>query len=143
MPAINRTLAHATIPKTLPTHSRHLSASSRLSRTHDSHPTSFSGGFSSTYIPDEPTRGPLSKASTAGTPKLTPVLLKEHLDKYVVGQDRAKKVVSVAIYNHYARIRELRRQEAEEQAQREKEARWELRERERNSHPVESECFIT
>jgi ATP-dependent Clp protease ATP-binding subunit ClpX len=68
-------------------------------------------------------------------------LLKEHLDKFVVGQDKAKKVTSVAIYNHYQRIRELRRQEAEVQAAREQQARWELGERERVSHPVESLSF--
>lgn len=33
-----------------------------------------------------------------------PKLLKEHLDNYVIGQDRAKRVFSVAIYNHYKRI---------------------------------------
>jgi ATP-dependent Clp protease ATP-binding subunit ClpX len=68
-------------------------------------------------------------------------LLKEHLDKFVVGQDKAKKVTSVAIYNHYQRIRELRRQEVEEQTAREQQARWEMRERERGSHPVESLSF--
>jgi ATP-dependent Clp protease ATP-binding subunit ClpX len=31
--------------------------------------------------------------------------IKEYLDKYVVGQMRAKKVLSVAVYNHYQRIR--------------------------------------
>lgn len=30
--------------------------------------------------------------------------IKEHLDKYVVGQDRAKKIISVAVHNHYKRI---------------------------------------
>lgn len=30
--------------------------------------------------------------------------IKEHLDKYVIGQDEAKKVISVAVYNHYKRI---------------------------------------
>ena len=34
----------------------------------------------------------------------SPKLLKEFLDGYVVGQDRAKKVLSVAVYNHYKRI---------------------------------------
>ncbi len=34
----------------------------------------------------------------------TPIELKETLDKYVIGQDEAKKVLSVAVYNHYKRI---------------------------------------
>jgi ATP-dependent Clp protease ATP-binding subunit ClpX len=35
---------------------------------------------------------------------LKPVEIKKHLDEYVIGQDQAKKVLSVAIYNHYKRI---------------------------------------
>lgn len=35
---------------------------------------------------------------------LTPRKIKEYLDQYVVGQEVAKKIVSVAIYNHYKRI---------------------------------------
>ena len=35
---------------------------------------------------------------------LNPVLIKEHLDQYVVGQDQAKTVLSVAVSNHYKRI---------------------------------------
>ena len=34
----------------------------------------------------------------------TPSELKTILDEYVIGQDRAKKVLSVAVYNHYKRI---------------------------------------
>ena len=34
----------------------------------------------------------------------TPSELKKILDEYVIGQDRAKKVLSVAGYNHYKRI---------------------------------------
>ena len=34
----------------------------------------------------------------------TPKELKEHLDKFVIGQDDAKKTISVAVYNHYKRI---------------------------------------
>ncbi len=30
--------------------------------------------------------------------------IKEHLDEYVIGQERAKKVISVAVHNHYKRI---------------------------------------
>lgn len=33
-----------------------------------------------------------------------PQELKTHLDEYVIGQDEAKKVLSVAVYNHYKRI---------------------------------------
>ena len=35
---------------------------------------------------------------------LTPEEMKEFLDDYVIGQDEAKKVLSVAVYNHYKRI---------------------------------------
>jgi len=35
---------------------------------------------------------------------LKPVELKEFLDDYVIGQEEAKKVLSVAVYNHYKRI---------------------------------------
>jgi len=35
---------------------------------------------------------------------LNPVLIKEHLDQYVVGQDSAKTVLAVAVANHYKRI---------------------------------------
>ena len=34
----------------------------------------------------------------------TPSELKKMLDEYVVGQDEAKRVLSVAVYNHYKRI---------------------------------------
>lgn len=34
----------------------------------------------------------------------SPNILKKHLDEYVIGQERAKKVLSVAVYNHYKRI---------------------------------------
>ena len=45
-----------------------------------------SGGFS---LPDE----------------TTPGLLKAYLDEYVIGQDIAKKYLSVAVYNHYKRLK--------------------------------------
>lgn len=42
-------------------------------------------------------------AKTVSTLK-KPAEIKAELDKYIVGQDRAKKVLSVAVYNHYKRI---------------------------------------
>ena len=33
-----------------------------------------------------------------------PHIMKSHLDEYVIGQDYAKKVISVAVYNHYKRV---------------------------------------
>jgi ATP-dependent Clp protease ATP-binding subunit ClpX len=88
--------------------------------------------FTGTYEPGLPTTGPLGGASSYGTPRLTPKMLKQHLDQFVVGQERAKKVLSVAVFNHYQRMQELQRREEEEEellAQRER----------RERHPVETE----
>jgi ATP-dependent Clp protease ATP-binding subunit ClpX len=35
---------------------------------------------------------------------LKPIEIKKHLDEYVIGQDDAKKVLCVAVYNHYKRL---------------------------------------
>ena len=35
---------------------------------------------------------------------LKPQKIKSYLDEFVIGQDQAKKVLSVAVYNHYKRI---------------------------------------
>jgi ATP-dependent Clp protease ATP-binding subunit ClpX len=35
---------------------------------------------------------------------LKPKEIKEHLDQYIIGQEDAKKVISVAVYNHYKRV---------------------------------------
>jgi ATP-dependent Clp protease ATP-binding subunit ClpX len=35
---------------------------------------------------------------------MKPAQIKEFLDKYVIGQDHAKKILSVAVYNHYKRL---------------------------------------
>ncbi|MFO0734109.1 MAG: AAA family ATPase, partial [Nitrospiraceae bacterium] len=43
-------------------------------------------------------------ASTLPTELPKPPAIKAILDEYVVGQDRAKRVLSVAVYNHYKRI---------------------------------------
>ena len=38
--------------------------------------------------------------------KVTPQQIKDHLDQYVIGQDEAKKYLSVAVYNHYKRLKQ-------------------------------------
>lgn len=40
----------------------------------------------------------------SGTAKSTPKEIKKFLDLYIIGQDRAKKSISTAVYNHYKRI---------------------------------------
>lgn len=41
------------------------------------------------------------------TPKMVkPLAIKEFLDLYVVGQDEAKKIIAVAVYNHYKRLQQ-------------------------------------
>ena len=44
------------------------------------------------------------KLSSGDLDTLNPVNIKEHLDNYVIGQDAAKTVMSVAVANHYKRI---------------------------------------
>lgn len=49
---------------------------------------------------------PKSKTSTAVN-LLKPIDIKLKLDEYVIGQDDAKKVLSVAVYNHYKRLNQV------------------------------------
>ncbi|MER3469842.1 MAG: ATP-dependent Clp protease ATP-binding subunit ClpX [Chitinophagaceae bacterium] len=47
------------------------------------------------------------KSTSASSFKLTvrkPIEIKKFLDEYIIGQDEAKKVLSVAVYNHYKRL---------------------------------------
>ena len=47
----------------------------------------------------------LAEASTLGLTELPkPLAIFEFLDQYVIGQDRAKKSLAVAVYNHYKRV---------------------------------------
>ena len=55
------------------------------------------------YEEDTPTAS-VVKAETGPEKLPTPRELKETLDQYVIGQDRAKIALSVAVYNHYKRI---------------------------------------
>ena len=45
-----------------------------------------------------------SATPTSESKLLTPQEIKSRLDEYIIGQDEAKKVLSVAVYNHYKRI---------------------------------------
>jgi ATP-dependent Clp protease ATP-binding subunit ClpX len=45
-----------------------------------------------------------SKTVDASLKLLKPLEIKHHIDQYVIGQDDAKKVLSVAVYNHYKRL---------------------------------------
>ena len=44
------------------------------------------------------------KTEQTDVPLKKPAEIKAELDKYIVGQDKAKRVLSVAVYNHYKRI---------------------------------------
>lgn len=47
---------------------------------------------------------PLESAPAMKKPLFRPDQIKSFLDRYVIGQDEAKKVLSVAVYNHYKKI---------------------------------------
>ncbi|MFN5222584.1 MAG: ATP-dependent Clp protease ATP-binding subunit ClpX [Bacteroidota bacterium] len=46
----------------------------------------------------------LNASFTTNLNLVKPVEIKRFLDEYVIGQDEAKKVISVAVYNHYKRL---------------------------------------
>src|SRR5579872_1600885 len=45
-----------------------------------------------------------ANARRAGLNRFTPRAIKRELDGYVIGQEEAKKILSVAVYNHFKRI---------------------------------------
>ncbi|MBI2420339.1 MAG: ATP-dependent Clp protease ATP-binding subunit ClpX [Ignavibacteriales bacterium] len=46
----------------------------------------------------------VNRPAKSKTDKLAPKSIKGILDQYVIGQERAKKILSVAVYNHYKRV---------------------------------------
>ena len=73
-----------------------------------------------------------------GAPTLTPRVLKQHLDQFVVGQEKAKRALSVAVYNHYQRVQEAQRREEEAAEMMQQQLRRESAE----AHPLEGERRI-
>lgn len=55
-------------------------------------------------IINEDKEGVPKHAAAAALKSLKPAEIKAHLDEYVIGQEEAKKVLSVAVYNHFKRI---------------------------------------
>lgn len=111
-------------------------------------PHSFNSGFTSSYDPtDVPDRGPMFANPTFGVPQFYPRDLKSRVDEYVVGQERAKKTICSAIFNHYQNLRRRRHDQDQDNKLREKLQRQNrTRERDRlepyrDPHPVEGQPF--
>ena len=51
---------------------------------------------------------------------ITPQYIKNHLDEYVIGQEEAKKYLSVAVYNHYKRLRQKKKGKKKDEVEIEK-----------------------
>lgn len=47
-----------------------------------------------------------SKFDVAMSDVPKPMEIKDYLDQYIIGQDEAKKYLSVAVYNHYKRLQQ-------------------------------------
>lgn len=60
----------------------------------------------SSIMEKELTQASTSEAKTPQTDVLTPEQVNAKLNDFVIGQERAKKVLAVAVYNHYMRLRQ-------------------------------------
>ena len=56
------------------------------------------------YPQDQPQEAPKAEGGLSMDRLPRPAEIRAHLDEYVIGQERAKIVLSVAVYNHYKRI---------------------------------------
>lgn len=54
---------------------------------------------------EKPAAAPQVSNSFVLPENVTPMHISKHLDEYVIGQNEAKKILSVAVYNHYKRLR--------------------------------------
>ncbi|RYP09175.1 hypothetical protein DL764_001446 [Monosporascus ibericus] len=110
-------------------------------RTASRRTNDFTSGFTSSYDPNEEGRGPMFSKASFGVPQFYPRDLKRRVDEYVVGQDRAKKIISSVIFNHYQGLRRRQYQEEQERKREERILRRaiarERNAREREMHPVE------
>lgn len=72
-------------------------------RTFDSYPLKTAASS-----PLNPGNNPNNNHNPNEVSHLTPQAIREYLDKYVIGQEHAKKVIAVSVFNHYCRLRAAR-----------------------------------
>ena len=82
------------------------------------------GGSPATQAPSRRDQGPEKRRTHASHLSLNqipkPREIKKYLDEHVIGQDEAKKVLSVAVYNHYKRLSLLQRSNEEQETSEER-----------------------
>ncbi|KAF7552299.1 hypothetical protein G7046_g7461 [Stylonectria norvegica] len=105
----------------------------------------FNSGFTGVYDPSVDSARAMFNKSSFGVPQFYPRDLKQRVDDYVVGQDRAKKTICATIFNHYQNLRRRHQHELEERNRRDKVLRQrfardrELHQKRRDTHPVEGQ----
>ncbi|KAF9091708.1 hypothetical protein BGX23_004899 [Mortierella sp. AD031] len=72
------------------------------------------GGPGDAFTPNARKNGAAQSSEWMGSIQ-NPRTIVQHLDEYVIGQEKAKKILAVAVYNHYSRVNEnLRQQQIQE-----------------------------
>ncbi|OAA67322.1 ATPase AAA-2 [Niveomyces insectorum RCEF 264] len=117
-------------------------STSRTAFTSSRRTQDFGSGFASSYDPSEDSgRGPMFNKAKFGVPQFYPRDLKKRVDDYVIGQERAKKIICATIFNHYQRLRRKHYHEDSDRLLREKLQRQrfardrDLHERHRETYP--------